>query len=108
MTVLTRSPLSSRRIFHARPGRSQTAGSVQRWVGLTAPIPRATRHQNSRISKNGVGSNKPPKVDQPGDPGLVGGNRGNSISLKVTAKKGTTLRFICLFHPWMQAKVLVG
>jgi hypothetical protein len=26
----------------------------------------------------------------------------------VTAKKGTTLHFICLIHPWMQAVVKVG
>jgi plastocyanin len=28
-------------------------------------------------------------------------------SLKLTAKKGTTLNFICIIHPWMQAQIRV-
>ena len=36
------------------------------------------------------------------------GKKGESIDLKVTAKKGTTLYFLCAIHPWMQAKVIVG
>jgi hypothetical protein len=31
------------------------------------------------------------------------GKKGESIDLKVTAKPGTKLNFICLIHPWMQA-----
>ena len=59
--------------------------------------------------ENGVGQNTPPNVDQPGDSGVTGsGQKGESIDLPVTAKKGTTLRFMCLIHPWMQAKVIVG
>jgi hypothetical protein len=59
--------------------------------------------------ENGVGQNTPPNVDRPGDSGVTGsGQKGESIDLKVTAKKGTTLRFMCLIHPWMQAKVIVG
>jgi hypothetical protein len=59
--------------------------------------------------ENGVGQNTAPKVDRPGDSGITGpGKRGESINLKVTAKKGTTLYFLCLLHPWMQAKVVVG
>ena len=59
--------------------------------------------------ENGVGQNTPPNVDQPGDSGITGsGQKGESIDLPVTAKKGTTLRFMCLIHPWMQAKVIVG
>jgi uncharacterized cupredoxin-like copper-binding protein len=57
--------------------------------------------------ENGVGQDTPPNVDQPGDSALLGPNKGDSLSLTVTAKKGTTLRFMCLIHPWMQAKVLV-
>jgi hypothetical protein len=30
------------------------------------------------------------------------------VSVKVTAKKGSTLHFLCLVHPWMQATVKVG
>jgi plastocyanin len=59
--------------------------------------------------ENGVGQATPPNVDRPGDSGVTGtGKKGEKVSFKVTAKKGTTLNFICLFHPWMQAKVVVG
>jgi hypothetical protein len=58
--------------------------------------------------ENGVGQNTPPNVDRPGDSGLTGeGKKGESITMKVTAKKGSQLYFVCLIHPWMQAKVLV-
>jgi hypothetical protein len=59
--------------------------------------------------ENGVGQAAAPNVDRPGDSGLTGsGKKGESIDLKVTAKKGKSLYFICLLHPWMQAKVNVG
>jgi hypothetical protein len=59
--------------------------------------------------ENGVGTNTPPSVDRPGDSALIGpGKKGESLNLKVTAKKGTTLRFMCIIHPWMQSKVIVG
>ena len=57
--------------------------------------------------ENGVGQNTPPDLDQPGDSGVTGEKKGDSISFKVTAKKGTTLHFMCLIHPWMQGKILV-
>jgi plastocyanin len=59
--------------------------------------------------ENGVGQDTPPNVDRPGDSGVTGsGKKGEKISFKVTAKKGKTLYFMCLIHPWMQAKVQVG
>jgi uncharacterized cupredoxin-like copper-binding protein len=59
--------------------------------------------------ENGVGQATPPNVDKAGDSGITGaGKKGESIDLKVTAKKGTTLYFMCLIHPQMQAKVAVG
>ena len=59
--------------------------------------------------ENGVGQNTAPQVDRPGDSGVTGpGRKGESIDLKVTAKKGTVLHFICLIHPQMQARVVVG
>jgi hypothetical protein len=58
--------------------------------------------------ENGVGQNTPPSVNEPGDSGVTGpGKKGESIDLKVTAPKGTTLYFMCLIHPWMQAKLVV-
>jgi hypothetical protein len=59
--------------------------------------------------ENGVGQQKPPLVDRPGDSGVTGkGKKGESIDLKVTAPAGTKLYFICLIHPWMQAEVDVS
>jgi uncharacterized cupredoxin-like copper-binding protein len=56
--------------------------------------------------ENGVGQKTPPNVDRPGDSGVTGpGKKGESIDLKVTAKPGTKLYFICLIHPWMQAEL---
>jgi uncharacterized cupredoxin-like copper-binding protein len=58
--------------------------------------------------ENGVGQKTPPKVDKPGDSGVTGpGKKGESIDLTVTAPPGTTLKFICLIHPWMQAVLKV-
>jgi plastocyanin len=31
----------------------------------------------------------------------------NKTSIKVTAKAGTTLYFLCAIHPWMQGKIIV-
>ena len=56
--------------------------------------------------ENGVGRATPPLVDRPGDSGITGtGTKGEYIDLKVTARKGAKLRFMCLIHPWMQAEV---
>ena len=58
--------------------------------------------------ENGVGQNTAPNVDRPGDSGVTGeGKKGESIDMKVTAKAGTTLYFMCLIHPWMQGKLVV-
>jgi hypothetical protein len=59
--------------------------------------------------ENGVGQAKPPSVDVPGDSGITGsGKKGEHIDLKVTAPAGSTLYFMCLIHPWMQAEVHVN
>jgi plastocyanin len=59
--------------------------------------------------EDGVGQATAPNVDKPGDSGLTGqGKRGESIDFTVTAKKGSQLYFMCLIHPWMQGKVVVG
>jgi hypothetical protein len=58
--------------------------------------------------ENGVGQDTPPKLDRPGDSGLTGeGKKGEKITFDVTAKKGSSLYFVCLIHPWMQAKLQV-
>jgi plastocyanin len=43
--------------------------------------------------------------DQAGDSVLIAPN--GKASVKITAKKGTTLYYICAIHPWMQGKVVV-
>ena len=57
--------------------------------------------------ENGKGQNDVPNYDQPGDSAFFGAKNGDSVTLPVTAKKGTTLHVLCLIHPWMQAKVRV-
>jgi plastocyanin len=57
--------------------------------------------------ENGVGQNTPPKIDRPGDSAILPPVKGATVKLKVTARKGTTLNFLCLLHPWMQAKLKV-
>jgi hypothetical protein len=57
--------------------------------------------------ENGVGQNTPSNLDRPGDSGITGPNKGSKATFKVTAKAGKTLHFMCIIHPWMQAKVKV-
>jgi hypothetical protein len=57
--------------------------------------------------EDGVGQDTPPSVDKPGDSAFVGPGPGDNVKLTVTAKKGTTLYFLCAIHPWMQAKLQV-
>jgi hypothetical protein len=76
--------------------------------GITDPNDPNAQPQFQYVD-NGVGSQTPTNVDRPGDSGLTGpGKKGESINLKVTARKGTTLYFLCAIHPWMQAKIVVG
>jgi hypothetical protein len=57
--------------------------------------------------ENGVGSKTPPKLDRPGDSAVIFPSKGYSVTMKVTAKAGSTLHFICIIHPWMQATLKV-
>ena len=45
--------------------------------------------------------------NKPGDSALIDGQNVKTLKLKVTAKKGTTLYYMCGFHPWMQGSVVV-
>lgn len=60
------------------------------------------------FAENGTGSTTPPNVDRPGDTAFIAPVQGAKVTLKVTAKPGTTLYFMCVIHPWMQAKLIVG
>jgi hypothetical protein len=59
--------------------------------------------------KNVVVNAGRPGLDQAGDSYFVSPNGapGSSIRIRVSAAKGTNLSFICLVHPWMQAKLQV-
>jgi hypothetical protein len=57
--------------------------------------------------ENGKGQNEPPKLNKPGDSGITGPKKGDTITFHVTAKAGKTLHFMCIIHPWMQAKLKV-
>lgn len=49
-----------------------------------------------------------PGFDKKGDSLAIGpAAPDNKGSVKLTAKKGTTLYLICIIHPWMQAKITV-
>lgn len=57
--------------------------------------------------ENGTGTNTPPNVNRPGDSAFIAPTQKAKVTLKVTAKRGTTLYFMCVVHPWMQAKLIV-
>ena len=46
-----------------------------------------------------------PGLDAPGDSLFV--RVSGSVSAPVTAKAGTTLHYMCIFHPWMQGQIKV-
>jgi plastocyanin len=46
-----------------------------------------------------------PGFDAPGDSAVIAPKQ--KISFKVTAKKGTTLYYLCAIHPWMQGSISV-
>lgn len=57
--------------------------------------------------ENGKGQKTPSDFDRPGDSGVTGPRKGNSFTVDVTAKAGTTRYILCLLHPWMQARLKV-
>ncbi|HKP90472.1 MAG TPA: hypothetical protein VJT75_10935 [Thermoleophilaceae bacterium] len=57
--------------------------------------------------ENGTGQNEPANLDRAGDSGITGPEKGDTVTFKVTAEAGKTLHFMCIIHPWMQAKLKV-
>ena len=47
-----------------------------------------------------------PGVDRPGDSFFIAPGA-KKLTFKVTAKKGTTLHYFCVIHPWMQGTIKV-
>ena len=101
-TVVKKSdlPKTPRAIFNCAICNKLGAGPRRRPEQRGAaevPVPRERRRLGDRAERRPrrrLGLHRRPR-------------RASRSTLKVTAKKGTTLRFICLIHPWMQAKVLV-
>ena len=73
--------------------------------GITDPNSDAPPAHN--YTEDGVAQDAPANFDKPGDNVFVAPNPGATATAKITAKKGTTLYFMCAIHPWMQAKVIV-
>ena len=57
--------------------------------------------------EDGKGQKKPSEFNKPGDSGVTGEEKGDSFTVDVTAPAGTTRHFMCVVHPWMQAKLVV-
>ena len=57
--------------------------------------------------EDGKGQKKPSDFNKAGDSGITGDKKGDSFTVDVTAPAGTTRHFMCLVHPWMQAKLVV-
>jgi plastocyanin len=60
--------------------------------------------QTGEVGKPVVDAGQP-GFDAPGDSMVI--NPKGKISFKVTAKKGTTLYYLCAIHPWMQGRIKV-
>jgi hypothetical protein len=69
--------------------------------------PKSNAPPKFQFLENGVGSKIPPKLDRPGDSAVLFPKKGSLVAMKVTAKPGTILHFMCLIHPWMQARIKV-
>ena len=96
-------PRTARQVENCR-----ICGQIAQEFGVTDPNDPNAVPQFQYV-ENGTGTNTPANIDRPGDSALTGqGKPGESVSVKVTAKKGTTLYFLCAIHPWMQAKIVVG
>ncbi len=84
-------------------------------------LPKTTAQINACNICNTIGAGH--QLDQNGNPTVLTVDPGNdgfnksgdsqvivpkkSVKLKITAKKGTTLYYMCLIHPWMQGKLTV-
>jgi plastocyanin len=95
--------------------RSQVPRTIQQLQNCTACEAILKAHG---INPEGPPAHGPPPIlavdtgapgfDAPGDSVIIGPKgRGRPVTFKVTARPGTTLSFICGFHPWMSGRFLV-
>ncbi len=104
-SVVTKSqrPLTTKQIGACDQG-SGICRTIAEEFGAT---PGANKPPKFLFVNNGKGTNTPPNIDGPGDMAFIAPKQKAKVTLKVTAKPGTTLYFICAVHPWMQAKLVV-
>jgi hypothetical protein len=67
-----------------------------------AHAPDATGNPQNPVVNKGK-----PGIDKPGDSVFIPPKGAPQPQIKVTARPGTVLYFVCLVHPWMQAKLVV-
>jgi plastocyanin len=106
--------------FHYVPGTiSVHSGSTAQWVNSTADAHTVTVVKPGQVPSNinavfncKVCASQAPSasaggagLDAPGDSLFVKPH--GTVSAAVTAKSGTTLHYICIFHPWMQGVINV-
>jgi plastocyanin len=106
--------------FHFTPGTiSVHSGSTATWSNTTADPHTVTVVKPGQVPSNVnqvfnckvCASQAPqasaggPGLDVPGDSLFVKPH--GTVSAAVTAKSGTTLHYICIFHPWMQGVINV-
>jgi len=106
--------------FHFSPGTITVhSGSSALWVNSTPDAHTITIVKPGQVPSNinqvfnckvcasqaPVASVGLPGLDAAGDSLLVRGS--GSVSAPVTAKAGTTLHYMCIFHPWMQGVINV-
>lgn len=97
-----------------RPRTTKQIGGCDSGGGICRTIakefgatPGANKPPRFRFVNNGKGTNTAPNIDGPGDMAFIAPIQKAKVTLKVTAKPGTTLYFICAVHPWMQATLQV-
>ena len=69
--------------------------------------PNSDKPPKYEFVENGEGQKDPANFNRPGDSGVTGPNKGDKFEVPVTAPAGKTLHFMCIIHPWMQAKLKV-
>lgn len=68
--------------------------------------PNGERPPRFPFVEDGKGQKDPADFNRPGDSGITGEDKGDSFEVDVTAPPGTTRWFLCVVHPWMQAKLV--
>jgi hypothetical protein len=76
-------------------------------LGAAHQVDQNTGEAKFLYLENGKGQDTPPDLNKVGDSAIFAVKKGDKVKMKVTAKPGKTLSFVCGFHPWMQAKIKV-